>query len=174
MGREISSAVEHAVHIGGVAGSNPASPTSHFSDSTTHRGDVAELLAAAELLRRGYRVSRPLSNGTPYDLIVDDSRRLFKIQVKKAVIRNGALRANLSSSKYHRGRARVLYKETCDAVIVVDCENVNFYVFHGADLNSMEVWLRTERAKNGQSVGIRPASDYELSRLFPATMLVDL
>lgn len=162
----ISSAGERLVHTEEVGGSTPPSPTI-FPDSTTHRGDVAELLAAAELLRRGYRVSRPLSNGAAYDLIVDDGTALLRVQVKRAVAVAGGLRASLSTSKYHRGRARVLYEGRCDVVVVVDCDHVRFFAFFGKELASTELRLRTEPTRNNQGRGIRQADDYEMSRAFP-------
>lgn len=162
----VSSAGEHVVHTDGVAGSIPAPPTT-FSDTTTHRGDVAELLVAAELLRRGYRVSRPLSNGTPYDLIVDDGKSLIKVQVKRAYGGNGAIRASLSTSKYHRGRKRVSYAGQCDVVVVADCEAARFYALKGSDLSFGEVRLRVVPTKNNQAHGVRIAEDYEMGRIFP-------
>ena len=46
---------------------------------TTFRGDVAELMTAAELVRRGYIVSRPLTNGAAYDLLVDLGENIVKV-----------------------------------------------------------------------------------------------
>lgn len=138
-----------------------------FVESTTHRGDVAEMLAAAELMRRGYRVSRPLSNGAPYDLVVDDGVKLHRVQVKRAVVGDGCIRARLCTSKYHRGRALLTYAGQVDAVIVVDCESGRFYVFVGDDLANPEMWLRLAPAKNGQSRKTRAAADYDLGRAFP-------
>ena len=161
-----SSAGERRPHTTDVAGSIPATPTNQ-TESTTHKGDVAEMLVAAELLRRGYRVSRPLSNGCPYDLILDDGRRLYKIQVKAARKAKECIRAVLCSSKWHRGRTPVLYYTTCDAVIVVETDSLLFFVFSGDDLKSQEMRLRTFPAKNNQEKGIRNAADYDLSKMFP-------
>jgi hypothetical protein len=162
--RPLSSVVEHAVHIGGVASSKLAAATTF---STTHKGDVAELMAAAELMRRGYRVSRPLSNGAPYDLIVDDGTRLYRVQVKKASHVEGGLRINLCSSKHHRGRSRVLYKGTCDAVVAVDCERHGFYAFGEASLGVAEIRLRLTPPRNNQAAGVNLAEHFDLSWLFP-------
>ena len=155
-----SSAGERCFHTADVAGSIPAA-------TTTHKGDVAELMAAAELLRRGYRVSRPLSNGIPYDLIVDDGQKLFKVQVKKASPTAGGFRINLCSSKHHRGRERVLYTDTCDAVVAVDCDGNRFFVFFGPELQIGEIRLRIDAPRNNQKLKLNLHSHYELSRLFP-------
>ena len=90
---------------------------------TTFRGDVAELMTAAELVRRGYIVSRPLTNGAAYDLLVDLGENIVKIQVKRASrTKTGAVRIVLSSSKYHRGRSSVSYAGRVDYLVGVDCD----------------------------------------------------
>lgn len=45
-------------------------------------GCLAEFKIAAELLKRGYQVSRPLADSSVYDLIADINGKLIKIQVK--------------------------------------------------------------------------------------------
>ena len=131
---------------------------------TVHMGDVGEMFAAAELLRRGYKVSRPLSNGIPYDLIIDTAERLLRVQVKRAREKEGRIKCKLSSTA---GGTYSLYAGKVDLLIVVDCENMKFYGFAGADLDKQEVWLRTGPTGNGQSVGVRPATDYYLDRYLP-------
>jgi hypothetical protein len=138
--------------------------------STTFRGDVAEMMAAAELVRRGYIVSRPLTNGAPYDLLVDDGRAVLKVQVKRTCLdrENESVRIQLSSSKYHRGRAGVSYSGRVDLILAVDCEAGAFYVVAGADLEQWEIRLRTTPARNNQTRGTRSAADHAIDRTFPA------
>ncbi|MDR3421981.1 MAG: group I intron-associated PD-(D/E)XK endonuclease [Xanthobacteraceae bacterium] len=137
--------------------------------STTFRGDVAEMMAAAELVRRGYIVSRPLTNGAPYDLLVDDGRAVFKVQVKRTCLdrENDSVRIQLSSSKYHRGRAGVSYAGRVDMILAVDCEASAFYVVAGADLERWEIRIRTAPALNNQTKGTRSPADYAIDRAFP-------
>ena len=52
---------------------------------TKLKGDVAEAMALTLFAAHGFMVSRPFSENTPYDLIVDDGAgRLAKVQVKHA------------------------------------------------------------------------------------------
>lgn len=140
---------------------------------TTFKGDIAELMAAAELVRRGYVVSRPLTNGAAYDLLVDDGHRILRAQVKRASRRaNGSLRVSLQSSKYHRGRRSVGYLGRIDVLIAVDCDRGAFFVIAGPDLAGTEVSLRDSAALNSQTSGIRKAADYALSTVFPGKVVV--
>ena len=52
--------------------------------STQFKGDVTELLVGAYLLELGYLVSKPLTQDSKYDLIVDVNHKLIRIQVKTA------------------------------------------------------------------------------------------
>ena len=52
--------------------------------STQFKGDVTELLVSAYLLKLGYVVSKPLTQDSKYDLIVDINHKLIRIQVKTA------------------------------------------------------------------------------------------
>jgi len=46
------------------------------------QGAIAEQLFATQALRKGFGVSMPLGDFLPYDLIIDNSGILFRIQVK--------------------------------------------------------------------------------------------
>jgi hypothetical protein len=48
------------------------------------KGGVAELAIALIATRAGYVVSRPLADGGRYDLVLDDGRRLLRVQCKWA------------------------------------------------------------------------------------------
>ena len=52
--------------------------------STQFKGDITELLVAAHLLELGYVVSKPLTQDSKYDLIVDIQHKLVRLQVKTA------------------------------------------------------------------------------------------
>ena len=46
--------------------------------------DIAESAVVTELLKRGFRVLRPVGDRLPYDLAIDDNGTLIRIQVKCA------------------------------------------------------------------------------------------
>lgn len=136
--------------------------------NTTFNGDIAELMAASELVQRGYVVSRPLTNGAPYDLLVDMGDGIKRIQIKKAGrTTTGAMRFMLSASKSHRGRKSVSYFGLVDFVIAVDCERKAFYVICGDDLLRPEISVRIDAPKNNQQTGVRLAASYAIDKYFP-------
>src|SRR5579871_5176959 len=74
------------------------------SKDTTWRGDVAELLLIAELVRRGYTVSKPITNSAPYDVLVDTRRSIVRVQIKRTNrTANGNIRVKLSLTRYRDG-----------------------------------------------------------------------
>lgn len=132
---------------------------------------MAEILAAAEFVRRGYVVSRPLTNGAAYDLLVDIGHTIKRVQVKKSGITvTGAIRIVLSSSKSHRGRAKVSYFGRVDCVVAVDCHNSEFFLVHGDDLQSNEIHVRRSLGKNNQALGVRLVDNYRLDAMFPIVL----
>jgi PD-(D/E)XK endonuclease len=48
------------------------------------RGAVLELTFAAECMQRGAIVSQPFGDDAPYDLLVDNGKRIYRVQVKVA------------------------------------------------------------------------------------------
>lgn len=153
---EISSAEERHVHTVDVSGSNPLSPT------TTIKGDISEALAIAAFMQLGYFVSRPFSNGLPYDFIADNGRSLMRIQVKTGRLMDGTISARLGSSKYHRGRRESIdYLGRVEWVCLVNPHNARCYVIRPEDANGY-VMLRLTPSRNNQAKRVRWAADYEL------------
>lgn len=162
---EISSAEERHVHTVDVSGSNPLSPT-----TTTFKGDISEALAIAAFMQLGYFVSRPVSNGLPYDFIADNGRSLMRIQVKTGRLADGTISARLGSSKYHRSRRESIgYLGRVEWVCIVNPHNGRCYVIRPEDAGGY-VMLRLTPSRNSQEKRVRWASDYELGvALGPAT-----
>jgi hypothetical protein len=48
----------------------------------TTKGDIGELKIALDLIKRGFKVSKPLSSDSRYDLIADDGHKLYRVQCK--------------------------------------------------------------------------------------------
>jgi hypothetical protein len=46
------------------------------------KGDLAELMVATDLARRGYKIAFPYGEDSDYDLIVEGAARLERVQVK--------------------------------------------------------------------------------------------
>lgn len=84
----------------------------------------------------GYRVSMPIGDGHPYDLILDDGKILLRCQVKTARYRGGCLVFNLrsnngmyqkkgSASRTYEGKIEVfgVYSPDFDSVFIVPIGN---------------------------------------------------
>ena|SRR3990167_7671365 len=50
----------------------------------SQRGTEAELLFAAEAIKRGYTVSFPVSHDSRYDALIDNGKAIYRCQIKRA------------------------------------------------------------------------------------------
>jgi hypothetical protein len=74
------------------------------------KGAIAEAAIAAETIRLGFDVYRPVSEGGRYDLIIDVGLRLLRAQCKWALLRDDVLVIRLSTSRLTpRGYLRTTY-----------------------------------------------------------------
>lgn len=65
--------------------------------SSGHIGALHELLACADLIRRGYEVFRAVSPASPFDLIIFSKRGMERVEVRTAVrMPDGTIRTNSS------------------------------------------------------------------------------
>jgi hypothetical protein len=114
-------------------------------------------------MRLGYLVSRPFSNGLPYDFIADDGQTLARVQVKTGRFVGGAVHARLGSSKYHRGRREsVGYRGRVEWIAIVWQETGRCFILRPEDAEGW-VSLRIDPSLNNQAQGVRWAADYELA-----------
>lgn len=67
--------------------------------TTQCKGDIAVSQAIARFTKMGYDVALPLTESAHYDLIVDTSRVLKRVQVRYSSVREIALRRIHSNSK---------------------------------------------------------------------------
>lgn len=66
--------------------------------SSKARGEWAELVFLQEARRRGFLVSKPYGDTAPYDVLLDNGRRIFRVQVKSVgTATNGGYRINAGS-----------------------------------------------------------------------------
>ena len=132
-------------------------------------GDEGVFLAAAAFARLGYVVSWPLQV-CRYDLLVDDGRRIRRVQVKSSGA--SATAASVCFRLYTKGGTRgtvaKYYDESeIDGVVGVWLATARCFWFD----YEVEVRFRTQRSINlrvqaaqskGNQWGFRLASDYEL------------
>lgn len=63
-------------------------------------GEVSELIIAGRLLSyKSVYLSKPFGDNCPYDLVLDFENKLFKIQIKTGILKNGCVRFNTTKSR---------------------------------------------------------------------------
>lgn len=67
--------------------------------ATQRKGDIAVSRAIARFTDMGYDVALPFTESAPYDLIIDTSEKLIRVQVRYCSVREVALRRIHSNSK---------------------------------------------------------------------------
>lgn len=133
---------------------------------TIDKGEVARYMVVAHLIKKGMKVSIPLTENSSYDLIADDGAKLYRTQVKKGTYRNGALQIQLHSTSYKKDNELTIKKYTCrdiDWLIAVDTDHNKFYLIDyttGQFDGRTCVWLRVEEPKKSTN-NVVLASRYE-------------
>jgi hypothetical protein len=130
------------------------------------KGAVAEAAIAAEALKAGVFVFRPLCEGTRYDLIFDVAGCLFRIQCKSAPRRDDVIVVATRTCRHTpRGYVRTTYDESeIDAIAVYCPDNGGTYLIPIGDVRGRwEIRLRLARARNNQEFAISYAAQYEFS-----------
>jgi hypothetical protein len=128
------------------------------------KGDLAELMVAADLRRRGYRIAFPYGEDCDYDLIVDRAGGLERVQVKHVTSDGQIILVRCWSQSLTNGRVRATKRYTAatvDWMAVWDATTqcayyVSSSTFDGPGL----VTLRLTPARNGQRSGVRDAGDF--------------
>lgn len=134
---------------------------------TKHVGDIAELAVSLRALKKGWSVSKPLGDNQRYDLILDDSNRLIKVQCKSAKLSGNIVSASLSritkiKDKYKKQKytesevdAFALYCPDNDV-----CYLVNFSDISISGVSQGDITLRIQKSTANNQYEARMAEDY--------------
>ena len=97
---------------------------------TKLKADIAESAVVTALLKRGFRVLKPIGDRLPYDLALDVSGELLRLQVKSAWYYNGSYTVDTRRTKTNRRRMiRARYDESDFDFATVYIERLEtFYV----------------------------------------------
>jgi Holliday junction resolvase-like predicted endonuclease len=76
------------------------------------KGDLAELMVATDLLRRGYKVAFPYGEDWDYDLIAADGSQFHRVQVKHATSDGDVIRVECRSNSLTRGKVKRIKRYT--------------------------------------------------------------
>lgn len=130
------------------------------------KGDLAELMVAADLRRRGYPIAIPFGEDSDYDLVVDRDGKLERVQVKYSTSDGEVIRVRCRSHSLTHGRVRATKRYTAatiDWLAIYDPVSDRIFYIPAADLGDGRVMLhlRLTPTRNGQRAGIRWCEDYQ-------------
>ena len=97
---------------------------------TKLKADIAESAVVTALLKRSFRVLKPIGDRLPYDLALDVDGKLLRVQVKSAWYYNGSYTVDTRRTKTNRRRMlRAHYDENDFDFAIVYIERLEtFYV----------------------------------------------
>jgi hypothetical protein len=129
------------------------------------KGDLAELMVACDLRRRGYKIAIPFGEESDYDLVIDRDGKLERVQVKHADSRGVVISVQCYSNSLTNGKVRAVKRYTAamiDWLAVYDRASDRCYYIPASELGNgrRELVLRLTPPRNNQRAGIRFAADY--------------
>ena len=131
--------------------------------STHQKGEIAHLKVQLRAAEKGVVLSRPVVDSR-YDFILDDGRKLERVQVKYAGGRaphsQGSVKVNLKSWEGRKLRRRYCADEV-DALLVYIPQLDKVLRFEASVFcERTSLTVRIEPAKNGQTKGTLNAADF--------------
>ena len=75
---------------------------------TKLKADIAESAVVTELLKRGFRVLKPVGDRLPYDLVLDLGKKFLRVQVKSAWFDSARKIYTVDSRRTKTNRRRML------------------------------------------------------------------
>jgi hypothetical protein len=136
-------------------------------NSPTAIGNRTTAIVLAALIKAGKTVSIPFGDGHSYDLVLDESHRLLRVQCKTGQLRNGVIILHLYT--VNRSGARSRYAGLADLYAIYCAELDKVYMIPVAEVGE-PANLRVTETQNGQEKGVRWARDYELRPDSPIKM----
>ena len=129
------------------------------------KGDLAELMVAADLRRRGFKIAIPYGEDCDFDLVLIREDRLERVQVKYTESDGVVIPVRCQSHSLTNGKVRKTKRytaKTIDLLAVYDHTSSRCYYVPASELGVGRsiLHLRLRPARNGQLIGTRPAERY--------------
>ena len=129
------------------------------------KGDLAEVMIAADLIHRGYKVAIPYGEDWDFDLIVCRKERLERVQCKYTTSNGIVITVRARSHSLTNGKIRSIKRYTAatiDWLAVYDVTTERCYYVPATELGDgmNTLHLRLVAARNNQRRCIRFASSY--------------
>lgn len=142
----------------------------HLQMQPKSKGLISETVIAAELLKLGVVVSKPLGDNASYDLIVDVRGKLNRIQCKTGKLRDGKITSQIVRVRRNTKKYRKVFytKRQIDYFMIYCPETNQVYMLDVVDVGRKEqvtLMVKTTPRKN-----VRIAKDYELQQAWKALL----
>jgi PD-(D/E)XK endonuclease len=136
-----------------------------FVASTKSKGDLAEIIVAADLLRRGYKIAFPHGEDWDFDLVLYREGVLERVQAKYTESDGRVVVVRCRSHSLTNGHVRATKKytsRTIDWLAVYDATTKQCFYIPASELidGRSTMALRIAAPRNCQRAGIRWAADY--------------
>lgn len=133
---------------------------------SNHKGDVAELAIAAEAVRLGLSVLKPLTEHERYDLVFGMGAYLLRVQCKWGARKGDVVFARVGSCRHSptRGYVKATYEASEVDLIAIYCEELDCSYLLPVELvvGQSRIQLRLNPARNNQRAALNLAAHYEL------------
>ena len=132
--------------------------------SPSQKGAIAEAVIAAEAIKAGIEVLRPVAEGGRYDLVFDLGSRFLRVQCKSGSRRGDVIAVRTGTCRLTpRGYVRTIYNRTEVDAIAIYCADLDSCYFMPIEhvRGRANVYLRLAPARNNQEFAITYAADYE-------------
>jgi hypothetical protein len=129
------------------------------------KGDLAELMVAADLRRRGFKIAIPYGEDWDFDLILCRDGALERVQVKHTRSDGRVILVRCRSHSLTNGKVREVKRYTAamiDWLAVWDATTERCYYVPSSMLGTgrSTLSLRLDRPRSGRLAGIHWARDY--------------
>ena len=129
---------------------------------TKQKGDIGLTAVIKDLTIRGYFISLPITENSPFDLIASDQRDNYRVQVKARSSQNGTVEIQLKTSWADKTGSHYTHytREDFDilAVYALD-EDKCVYIKNEGEKS---ITIRFASPKNNQQSGVNVWQDFQL------------
>ena len=134
----------------------------------SQQGAIAEAAIALEAIKLGIPVLRPVAEGGRYDLVFDLHGRLMRVQCKWANRQGNVINVRIRTNRRCNG-GFVTTTYTADEIdaVAAYCPDVERCYLLPISLvaGRTGLYLRLERTRNNQKLGVKYAETYELGAI---------
>jgi len=128
---------------------------------TKDKGDLAVLKVMASLGEQDFLILNPLTEHSPFDLVIYKNGTFKRVQVKYRKEKNGVITVDLRSSWADKNGSHTLpFKREEVDLIAIYCPQTDTCYYVDVNQCLSGIALRTQLPKNNQVAGIRLAKDF--------------